>query len=333
MNDFKQRVRWFIRDAVLSPLMLPGVSSLCRRLATKSAVISYHNILSQSFDGSQLIHNVDIAEEAFEKQLRFLKKNYRVQPASNILNCHDSDGVFLSFDDGMLNNYEVVAPLLKKFGMTAVFAICPDLANRKIPFLWRDWLYLGIARCFETGQGLPSDHRRQPSDTSESFFRRLCPQMFNEPDPYQAISTWFPNPQELENGNRMNPSRFHPMSWEHISKLRDAGHVIASHAMTHRPLNNLTDSEIEDELAGSKRELEKNTGQKCALLVYPYGTHPLVGDRAIQLAKECHYELAFMNVRGESNDSFSLPRFGLPNTSRRTRLTASMTGLLAWFKG
>ena len=48
------------------------------------------------------------------------------------------------------------------------------------------------------------------------------------------------------------------MTWEQIKTLHEAGHIIGSHGLSHEILTNLNDIQIEEELAASKKTLERN---------------------------------------------------------------------------
>ena len=120
---------------------LKSVASYVRRTGTQSGVISYHNILPRQIDNAKFIHNVDISLDVFESQLAYLTSNYEIIGFDEIMS-PSKKGFAISFDDGMLNNYTVVAPVLKKYNIQAMFAVCPDLVNRKIQYYWRDHLYV-----------------------------------------------------------------------------------------------------------------------------------------------------------------------------------------------
>ena len=337
MRDFIQLTRWLIRDIAFLPLMLPGATWACRRFGRKCAILSFHNVLDNKFNKNELIHNVDLDVTTFKNQLQFLNLNYKVLPISKIHDWPNVEGVFLSFDDGLLNNYTTVLPILEEFGMTAMFAVCPDLINEKVPYLWRDWLYLGISELDESQKLRKLEHSKCTGDrladsklNTESLFRKICPSIYCSENPYEELADWFPNPHKLREKPGFNEKRFRPMSWAQIHELCDRGHIIASHLMSHRPPRYIEETQLVKELIDSKNEIDRNVNQACDYLVFPYGNKRLVNDRAIEIAKT-QYRIIFMN---EPNTIFqnTAPRFGLPHTSRHVRLLASVAGYLEQLK-
>jgi peptidoglycan/xylan/chitin deacetylase (PgdA/CDA1 family) len=60
------------------------------------------------------------------------------------------------------------------------------------------------------------------------------------------------------------------LSWSQIRELCRAGISFGSHTVTHPQLALLTDTELEYEIAGSKREIEDNLGCGIESFAYPY---------------------------------------------------------------
>lgn len=311
------------------------MTGLCRRLGNTSAIISFHSVLPHSFDSSSLIHNVDLAAQTFEQQLELLTNHYDVRPASEIHSLaqrSERTGVFLSFDDGLLNNYVTIEPILDKFGLTAVFAVCPAFVNRDVHFIWRDWLYLGLREALANKRELPDMVEGMESASLEECFRAICPKLYCEPSIYSQLAKWFSPPDKLLDDQEALAGRFLPMTWEQIASLDQKGHVIASHAMTHRPLAILDDAELLDELQQSRKTISDILNKQCRALVYPYGNYKRVDSRSIQLAQKAGYDLGFMNIRQSTGGVFALPRFGLPNTTSSAHLVGSVSGFLNWWR-
>lgn len=82
---------------------------------------------------------VDI--ESFQRQLIWYKKHFsncNFEDLERFLNLgewnHDRPGIIISFDDGLMSNYNVAAPLLEEFGFTGWFMIpakAPNLHEEK----------------------------------------------------------------------------------------------------------------------------------------------------------------------------------------------------------
>ena len=134
-------LKHLIRDSWLTASYYTGLSQLYKSLAgQKRGIISYHNVLPISKLPPYDTYNVDVTADVFEQQLLFLKKHFRVLPIQELQN-PKAEGIFLTVDDGMANNYEILAPILEKHDLTALFAVCPTMIDGELPHIWRDHLF------------------------------------------------------------------------------------------------------------------------------------------------------------------------------------------------
>jgi peptidoglycan/xylan/chitin deacetylase (PgdA/CDA1 family) len=62
-------------------------------------------------------------------------------------------------------------------------------------------------------------------------------------------------------------------SWRQIEKLCMAGIEIGAHSRTHRSLVDLPDKQADDEIHGSRRDLESRLGIEVTTFSYPHGKH------------------------------------------------------------
>lgn len=83
-----------------------------------------------------------------------------------------------------------------------------------------------------------------------------------------------------------------------ICELIRSGHVIGSHTVTHRPLSQLNQQELKDELFRSKDELEQLTGTGINYLSLPYG---LSNQQVVQMAMQAGYRKLFGTRFGFEN--------------------------------
>ena len=96
------------------------------------------NLYPCSFFKSNLsnYHDIPPSEaERFEKQLSYFSKHFSSVSYEDLIQFHDNiwdkkkPGLIISFDDGYRSFYEVVAPLLKKYGFTGWFFIPPGVID------------------------------------------------------------------------------------------------------------------------------------------------------------------------------------------------------------
>jgi peptidoglycan/xylan/chitin deacetylase (PgdA/CDA1 family) len=76
-------------------------------------------------------------------------------------------------------------------------------------------------------------------------------------------------------------------TWKELAALRDGGHVIGSHTMTHRELPSLPEAEVQHELTESRRRIRDRLGVDPRHLALPFGRNDAT---VTALAKEAGYE-------------------------------------------
>ena len=116
------------------------------------------------------------------------------------------------------------------------------------------------------------------------------------------------------------------MSWDELRTLAGAGWEIGSHTRTHPRLPECTDSELGDELRGSREELEAALDRPCLTLGYPYGAHD---DRVVAAAGAAGYEVAgTLPVRLGGSDRLRWPRVGIYRADDVNRFKAKVSPTL-----
>jgi len=84
------------------------------------------------------------------------------------------------------------------------------------------------------------------------------------------------------------------MGWNELKQLHAAGMVIGSHGFSHAILTNLKDTQIEEELAASKKYLERNLEIGVNSLSIPRG---FCNDKIIRMARQSGYQNIFISER------------------------------------
>jgi peptidoglycan/xylan/chitin deacetylase (PgdA/CDA1 family) len=120
------------------------------------------------------------------------------------------------------------------------------------------------------------------------------------------------------------------MGWGQIRELRAEGMDIGSHTMTHPNLGRLGQSEATKEIAGSKRYLEDQLGEKVTSIAYPFGLPRRSFSRTtIELTRRAGYErggaILYRNLR-KSDGAWSIPRISIERDSIETLRQKVMGG-------
>ncbi len=204
-------------------------------------ILMYHEIRI-----NQIYNHFDVHVKDFALQLDWLVeagyKTISLDELYEALRTGDQKflekSIVLTFDDGYLNNYSVVLPMLQNRNMKATFFIHTDAMENK-----------------------------------------------NSLDYYPQVK------------------------WEQVYEIdRNPLFSVYSHSINHRNLLNLTDQELEKEIAQSKAIYEERLGGKRPFFSYPMGHYDA---RVIKMIRKHGYTMAFsVSERGfyAQPPQYSIPR-------------------------
>jgi peptidoglycan/xylan/chitin deacetylase (PgdA/CDA1 family) len=99
------------------------------------------------------------------------------------------------------------------------------------------------------------------------------------------------------------------MTVEQLRDLAHRGHGVHSHSRTHPRLTALTPAQIDDELRGSKDDLEAALGQAVTQFSIPGGAYD---GRVVDIARSAGYQVVMNSVEGYNDEAaapFLLQRF------------------------
>lgn len=122
-------------------------------------------------------------------------------------------------------------------------------------------------------------------------------------------------------GNRVGKPGF--MGWEELRQLRAAGMVVGSHAMSHRILTALSETDAEHELKESKRLLEANLGIGIDDISIPRGFYNL---RILEIAKEAGYKNIFVSGVLQGTEEDCRGRISVMRDWTLSRFEMALTG-------
>jgi peptidoglycan/xylan/chitin deacetylase (PgdA/CDA1 family) len=123
------------------------------------------------------------------------------------------------------------------------------------------------------------------------------------------------------------------LEWTELERLASRGVALAAHTRTHRPLTQLPDGELEEELAGCADDLERRMGHRPAQVAYPYGDVDARVARAAARIYAAGYTTE-LRVADTGDDPLRIPRLDAYYFQRPGALeawgTAAFAARLAW---
>ncbi|MGO9076410.1 MAG: polysaccharide deacetylase family protein, partial [Terriglobales bacterium] len=226
--------RWFKKALVRSNLLRAA-----SRLSSPTAVIlSYHSIVE---DTQTTDHILGISRDraSFEAHMETLAKNFSPVTVEDVAQFAKSGrelpphAVAVTFDDGFADNYEVALPILKRYGIPSTFYIMVDaVENGRLPWYCRirfafnstrqsRWSHPGGLRTYDL---TIADERKAARASAWDWGAALTGKV--QQDFVGGVET------ALET-EPVQAKRGFMMDWEQVRALRQAGHTIGGHTLSH----------------------------------------------------------------------------------------------------
>jgi peptidoglycan/xylan/chitin deacetylase (PgdA/CDA1 family) len=108
---------------------------------------------------------------------------------------------------------------------------------------------------------------------------------------------------------------------------------VGAHAVRHRRLDELPDIELEDEVSGSKRELEQLTSEPVASFSYPHGAYDRRVRAAVAAAGYRSAAAVKNAISHHEDDPFAIARLTITSATSTDRVAQLLEGTgapLAW---
>ena len=230
----------------------------------------------------------------FDKCIKQITKNYEVVLLEDYL----ADGDFknhkrvatILFDDGYLDNLEFAAPVLAKYNAKASFYVVTDCIDKNIP-TWTHVLEYYFQNSNAKTLELPFDYLPEQWQSS-SFASREERIKFAK-----LLKPFLKKLQHEEREKVINHIQTHwneidlpklMMNWDQVRELRDNGHRIGSHTVTHAMLGTMTNTEeIRHELIRSAERIREELGYYPRTISYPVGSY---NQTVTELSRDAGYD-------------------------------------------
>jgi|TARA_R100000093_G_scaffold71777_1_gene48964 peptidoglycan/xylan/chitin deacetylase (PgdA/CDA1 family) len=258
----------------------------------KPKILMFHRIS----DG----HNkLGIDQELFEAQIGYIAKNFDVISMKQMVDelrsgTIHNNAVAITFDDGHADFYKLAWPMLKRYKLSATLYITTGFIDQTC-WLWPDALRYMVENTKEDNCRIDDgSNKKVELAFPDSAWSRLAD---------YALSLGVEQRQRfLEKlSEKLNvPLPDYPVepyfgcSWSQIREMVAEGLDVGSHSITHPILSALSKADLEKELYGSGKKIEKELGFFPEGICYPNGAPQDISEQVIESAKILGYQYGLM---------------------------------------
>ena len=295
-----------------------------------SWVLMYHRIDTAVVDPWDLAVRPDV----FEAQLAWLKKNRKVLPLPELVQRWkegrlEKHSVAISFDDGYLDNLTTALPLLERYEVPATFFLCTQPLASGEGYWWDVLQDLVLEGELPADFAFEWEGRSFPASASK---KDLSHWRYPQPPPDERSKLYLDLWEELRRldhatrcsllqrwaGAAGRPVR--PIPVINQAQARALAHhpliTIGAHTVTHCALQFADPEQQEEEMRGSKQELQAWTGQSPSLIANPYGSY---SPETFSIAKRLGFDAGFTTqsvAANKASGAWSIGRLMVTNGSR-----------------
>lgn len=247
---------------------------LARRRGKSVAILMYHSVLGAPDHVQDSLGGIALSTDAFQSQMELLAHEFHpidLEQAGRFVTgegeLHER-AVVVTFDDGYTDNYEVAMPILNRLGVPATFYVTVDCVERRtLP--WPSRLRFAFRT---TNKKTWTDNAGKPwslssAEDREKAYLSACDQFCKLAGP--MLETEVARAERELEAKLPDRAGELMMTWEQVKALKQNGHIIGSHTMTHPNMAFLKLDDLRRELNDSKRVMETHLGGPVRHLSYP----------------------------------------------------------------
>lgn len=302
-----------VRERLASALHGAGALGAMMRLRQAApipstlSILTYHHIAEHHPGYPYDPAVADATPAQFRRQMELVAKYATPVTIADVVRALDGGSlpknpVMITFDDGYKSCRETALPILESVGLPAVFFVATSFITERLLYWW-ERIALILSSTKRSTASLTYPTKLEVSTSDPDALRTLANivkdtrgleiERFLEQLAQAFDVEWSP---ELERSHANDVV----MTWDDVRRLAAAGMDVESHSRRHRVLQTLDPVALEDELTGSRTELEAQLGRPVQAIAYPVGrriAHLAPIRRAVEAAG---YKIGFTNMSGAS---------------------------------
>jgi peptidoglycan/xylan/chitin deacetylase (PgdA/CDA1 family) len=312
------------RELLGRGLSWSGASFLLSNLPPRDMllVLAYHRIGNPAEDQFDPAVFSATADE-FDRHVGTLKRRASLVTLEEAVSFIDGSArektrrcrVLMTFDDGYLDNYQTVYPILSSHGAQGVFFLVTGMVGScEVPWWDRTAYLVKTARRRKFVLRYPAElavdiDRDGVAASTQAILWSYKNPANSDPDRFLRELAEAADSEALPQPAR----RF--LNWDEAREMSRGGMAIGSHTHSHHVLSQLELDRQRDELSKSRAILKEQLGLEPAALAYPVGHTSSFSRQTQEIAAELGYRAAFSHYGGTN-----LPGKTTPFDVRRSKV-------------
>lgn len=298
---------------------------------SKLYIVMYHYIRDLSHSRYPGIKGLDIKQ--FERQINFIKENFTVITMEAVMDGNiPPNAALLTFDDGYIDHYDYVFPILEEAKLQGSFFIpgktfsehelldvnkihyilaCADIKNLLADLFEHMDFYRGMEYTYQANKDLFYQHAKKSRfDTKETVFVKQMLQAVLPEQVRNLISS-----ELFEKYVGVTPKQMAYelyMSEKQIRMMKRHGMFIGVHGYDHYWLGRVSSRQMRQDISKALEAMDEFIDRRHWVMNYPYGDY---NDNVLNVIKEQGACLGLTTriaaadlSRGGVNGRYKLPR-------------------------
>lgn len=261
--------------------------------------------------------------QLFDKCIQYISKKYEVVLLEDLITsgAYKSNKKFATilFDDGYKDNLEFAAPILAKYNCKASFYVVTNSIDHNVVtwthIMEHSFQHTNISDINFQFSFLPDNLKVTTLSTQNARIDYL-----NKLKPFAKTITHEQRLELLQAIQDTCTDVVLPrlmMNWDEVRQLKNEGHYIGSHTVTHCMLGTMSkEDEILHELTASGNRIKDELGYFPLSISYPVGSY---NGTTVALSKKAGYTMGLAvkqtTFNPQQDDIFEIPRIELYNES------------------
>jgi peptidoglycan/xylan/chitin deacetylase (PgdA/CDA1 family) len=270
----------------------------------RAVVLMYHSVVEEPERTANSIR-ISHSRASFESQMSALARRFNPVSIEQVTEFAAEGGrlptrsVAVTFDDGFADNHDVVLPILRRYSIPATFYIMVNAVETGTP-PWYCRLNFAFSTTIVPEWNQPENGRTFELGSADG--RNAALSMAWDLGAARAGTAQEQLVGQIEESLHVEPLDARAglmLNWDQVRALKEAGHIIGGHTLSHPNLAHVTEGEARTEIRGCKERLEEKLGEPIQHFSYPHpALNPQWTPQTFQITREAGFRSAVLTTPG-----------------------------------